>query len=117
LAARTTRSATPVQSTDETASTMAMIEDNFQVARELPDDRRWRYMTAILCAAPEQQEAELRGMLTMDEQIELTETELKSAADRHGSTEARIRACGDPQLLERWATRAKTADDSAELFR
>jgi hypothetical protein len=33
------------------------------------------------------------------------------------STQARIRACGDLQLLERWATRAKTVDDSAELLR
>jgi hypothetical protein len=114
--------------------------------RELSDDRRWRYGSAILAATPDAERAELMGAMTMQDHY-ITTTERRSILFNDGRREGiregkleglaefvltllearsipideatfdRICACEDPQVLKRWGVRAMTATSPGELFR
>jgi hypothetical protein len=118
----------------------------YDMALGLADDRRWRYASIILSAMPKDIREQMKAGLTMEERHELTELELNSVAYHDGkdagmlegkleiltdllltilelrqlpvdaSTDTRIRACKDPALLSRWASRAKQIDDVTGLF-
>jgi hypothetical protein len=118
----------------------------FAVALELPDDRRWRYASALLGVAPKLDRAKLLGELKMEERYQLTKVERNSIAFHDGKQEgkregkrsglvklvltilelreipvdrrskARIRACKDLEKLDRWATRAKVVGSIDELL-
>jgi hypothetical protein len=53
----------------------------------LRDDRRWRYASAIISAAPDHRKAELQEHLTMEERYRLTELERNSIAFHDGRRE------------------------------
>jgi hypothetical protein len=57
----------------------------------------------------------LEGKLEGKLEVLLTILELRQLPI-DADTEAKIRACKDPELLQRWATRAKQADTVAGLF-
>jgi hypothetical protein len=112
-----------------------------RVVCEFPDDRRWRYASAILAATPDAERSELMGAMTMQEHY-ITQTEPRSILFNDGRREGkleglaelvltlfearsipvdeatfdRICACDDPQVLMRWAVRAMTAASPDELF-
>jgi hypothetical protein len=60
-------------------------------------------------------EGRLEGKLEVLLELLLTILELRQLPV-DASTDARIRACKDPELLSRWATRAKQIDEVAGLF-
>lgn len=124
------------------AGDIEVLRVGFAVALELPDERRWRYASALLGVAPEIERAKLLGEMKMEERYQLTKAERNSIAYHDGRREgerkglvklvltilelreipvtkakkARIRACKDLEQLERWATRAKHAGSIDELL-
>ena len=114
----------------------------FTAALELPDQRTWRYASAILAAAPKHRRDQLKEQLTVEQHYVLTELERNSVAfyDGHlegiiqglvrlvlttlelrslpidSDSEARIRSCQDAELLELWASRARRVASASELF-
>jgi hypothetical protein len=123
-----------------------VLRVGFAVALELPDERRWRYASALFGVAPELERPKLLEGMKMEERYQLTKAERNSIAYHDGRRDgkregerkglvalvltilelreipvtkaklARIRACKDLEKLERWASRAKHAGSIDELF-
>lgn len=70
-----------------TTDDFQVLQPAFAASRELPDDRRWRYGSAILAAVNKEREAQLLASVTMDERYELTRMERNSIAWHDGHDE------------------------------
>jgi hypothetical protein len=118
----------------------------FTVALELPDNRRWRYASALLGVAPKSERVKLLKGMKVEERYQLTKAERNSIAFDDGKregkkegkreglvklvltilelrglpvarrTKARIRACKNLEQLDRWATRARHVSSIDELL-
>jgi hypothetical protein len=123
-----------------------VLRVGFAVALELPDERRWRYASALFGVAPEIERLTLLEGMKMEERYQLTKAERNSIAYHDGRRDgqrmgeraglvklvltilelreipvskaqaARIRACKNLEKLDRWATRAKQAGSVDELL-
>jgi hypothetical protein len=61
-----------------------VLRVGFAVARELPDERRWRYASALYGVAPESERAKFLGEMNMEERYQLTKAERNSIAYHDG---------------------------------
>jgi hypothetical protein len=66
-----------------------VLRVGFAVALELPDDRRWRYASALFGVAPKSERATLLGELKMEERYQLTRAERNSIAFHDGKEEGK----------------------------
>jgi hypothetical protein len=66
---------------------LEVLRVGFAVTRELPDERRWRYASALFGVAPESERAKLLGEMNMEERYQLTKAERNSIAYHDGRRE------------------------------
>ncbi len=66
---------------------LEVLRVGFAVALELPDDRRWRYASALYGVAPQIERAKLLRGMNMEERYQLTKAERNSIAYHDGKKE------------------------------
>jgi hypothetical protein len=71
------------------AADAEVLRVGFTVALELPDERRWRYASALLGVAPESERIKLLGEIKVEERYQLTKAERNSIAFHDGLEEGK----------------------------
>lgn len=66
-----------------------VLHVGFAVALELPDERRWRYASALFGVAPKTERAKLLGEMKVEERYQLTKAERNSIAYHDGKQDGK----------------------------